>query len=181
MTFPLCRDSRISQFYDYWNSLRVSDEIPGLAAFDPIEIAPLLSGVWKMHWEDAARDFVYRLAGEDILKLFAMPMRHKALGEIHDRDLSDTLRTRYQTVCRTPVAFYARGQVYRDLGRYGTGEGLVLPLTDTAGRPRIVIGYTTYTASLWPNPAGRGAPQDADVTLFTSLDGEPLERVRAAC
>ncbi|WP_420565788.1 PAS domain-containing protein [Thalassobaculum sp.] len=180
MSFPLCRDSRIAQFYDYWNGLRTCGGIPGLAAFDPIEIAPLLPCIWKMHWDEEAQDFVYGLAGEEILTAFATPLRHRSLGEIYDHDVSETLRNRYQAICRTPGAFYARGQIYRHLGRYGTGERLVLPLTDGQGRPRIVIGCTVYRTSQWPNPALRPPSPEPDLALFTTLDGAPLERVRAA-
>lgn len=180
MSFPLCRDDRIAQFYDYWNGLRVCGRLPSLDAFDPLEVAAVLPSIWKIHWEDDARDFVYRLAGEEILRMFTMPLRHKTLGEIYNAELSDTLRKRYQTICQTPVAFYARGQVYSHLGRYGRGERLVLPLTDGRGRPRIVIGCTVYTTSQWPDPAKRPPVLETDTSLFTTLDGDPLDRVREA-
>lgn len=180
MSFPLCRDRRIDQFYDYWNGLRECGRLPTLADFDPAEIGLLLPSIWKMRWEDDARDFVYRLAGEEILKMFTTPLRHRPLGAIYAPEISETLRKRYQTICRTPVAFYARGHVYSHLGRYGSGERLVLPLTDSHGRPRIVIGCTVYTTSQWPNPATRPVDQEADLNLFTSLEGEPLEEIREA-
>ncbi|WP_028793019.1 PAS domain-containing protein [Thalassobaculum salexigens] len=180
MSFPLCRDRRIAQFFDYWTGLRVSGGIPDNAAFDPTEIGPLLPSIWKLHWEDETRDFVYRLAGEEILAMFTTPTRHRTLGEVHDRALSETLRNRYQAVCRTPVAFYSRGRIYRHLDRYGTGERLVLPLMDAKGRPRIVIGCTVYAASRWPNPSARPPAPEADLDVFTSLDGAPLERIREA-
>lgn len=180
MSFPLCLDSRIAQFYEYWNGLRIAGEIPGVATFDPIEVGPLLPSLWKLHWEEEPRDFVYRLAGEAVMTMFTEPPRHKTLGEVHDHELSETLRNRYQTVCRTPMAFYSRGQIYRHLGWHGTGERLALPLADNHGRPRIVIGCTVYSASLWPNPSMRPPEPEADIDVFTTLDGEPLERIRQA-
>ena len=180
MSFPLCRDIRIARFHSYWNGLRDGDLLPSVSVFDPLEIAPLLSNVWKMRWEDEAQDFVYRLAGEDILKMFSTPLRRKTLGEVYAPDHSEALRSRYQMICRTPVAFYARGRIYSHLGRVGIGERLVLPLTDAHGRPRVVIGCTVYTSTEWPNPALRGGARDPEMSLFTTLEGEPLERIREA-
>lgn len=180
MSFPLCRDRRIVRFYSYWNGLRQDGGLPSRDAFDPVEIGPLLPSIWKMRWEDDIQDFVYRLAGEEILKVFTTPLRHKRLDDVYPTEVANTLRTRYQTICRTPVAFYARGQIYSHLGRYGSGERLVLPLTDRHGRPRIVIGCTVYTTSQWPNPTARPSTPEADLSLFTTLDGEPLEQIREA-
>jgi hypothetical protein len=133
-----------------------------------------------VRWEDESRDFVYRLAGENILSMFPEPIRHKTLAGVYGPDVSAMLRGRYQTICRTPVAFYARGQVYLHLGRYGTGERLALPLADSHGRPRIVLGCTVYSSVVWPQSVDRVAPADPGVNLFTTLDGVPLDQIREA-
>ena len=180
MSFPLCRDHRIARFYDYWNGLRGERSVPNLAAFDPAEVGTLLCTIWKMRWEDESRNFVYRVAGEDILAVFPGPIRHKTLDEIYPAEISATLRDRYQTICRTPAAFYERGQIYRHLGRYGIGERLILPLTDMDNRTRIVLGCTVYSGSVWPVSADRIGSGDGGMSTFTTLDGEPIEQIREA-
>lgn len=180
MSFPLSQDERIARFYDYWNGLRGDRPVPTLATFDPTEVGSLLCTLWKMRWEDERRDFVYRIAGEDILSVFPGPIRHKTLGEIYSPEVGAMLRERYQTICRTPAAFYARGQVYRHLGRYGTGERLVLPLSDLDDRVRIVIGCTVYSGSVWPVCSDRNPSADIGVSTFTTLDGEPFDRIKEA-
>lgn len=181
MSFPLSQDSRITRFYDYWDSLREDGGIPGQSAFDPVEVGPLLRTLWMARWDIEFQDFVYRLAGESILAAFPDSIRHKPLAEIYDKEHADELRARYQRICAAPAAFYARGQVYRHLKRYGTGERLVLPLLDHKGRPTIVIGCTTYSTSNWRPSGNTGSTsQETGLSHFTTLDGEPLEQIRAA-
>lgn len=181
MPFPMSQDGQITRFYDYWDSLRVQGEVPSKKAFDPVEVGPLLRTIWMVRWDAGAGDFVYRLAGESILGNFPSPIRYKPLAKIYAPDTADEIRARYKRVCVTPAAFFARGQVYRHIDRFGTGERIILPLTDCNGRPSIVIGCTVYSTTGWPKPHPvADAAAQTDLSVFTTLDGAPLERVREA-
>lgn len=181
MPFPASQDSRISRFYDYWSGLRSGRRLPTLDAIDPVDLAPLLPTLWVAGWDDEARDFVYRLAGERVLQVFRRPIRHQPLGAIYSGPVAETLRERYKRICTEPAAYYGHGHIYGHVERYGIGERLVLPLSDKYGRPKLVVGCTIYTPTAWPvGQSGVSPRKNAEIGQFTSLDGSALGPVRAA-
>lgn len=181
MPYPMSHDRRISRFYDYWNGLRQTGSIPAQDSIDPVDLAPLLPFLWVVRWDEEARDFVYRLAGESILRNIRQSIRHKPLGAIYEPDVADALRRRLQQVCSGPYAYYGHGQIYGEIGRYGIGERLILPLVDEKGRPRLVIGCTVYATTNWPLTTADPAPKpEAETGVYTTLDGTPVERIREA-
>lgn len=181
MPYPMSQDSRISSFYDYWNGLRATGTLPAQDSIDPAHIAPLLPFVWLVRWNDQVDDFVYRLAGENVLDIVRQPVRHKRLGALYEPVFAETLRRRFHRLCSGPTAYYERGRVYRHIDRYGFGERLALPLADEEGRNRLVIGCTVYAATNWP-PALTAPPStpDPEIGVYTNLDGDPVEPVREA-
>lgn len=182
MPFPASQHSSISRFYDYWSGLRSGRALPTLDMIDPVDLAPLLPTLWVAGWDDEARDFAYRLAGERILQVFNRPVRHKTLEAIYPGPVAETLRDRYKRVCSEPAAYHGHGHIYSHIERYGIGERLILPLSDKFGRPRFVIGCTVYAPTVWP--AGRNEPlsrMNAENGQFTDLDGFARESVREAC
>lgn len=183
MTFPFSDDVRISELYDYWSGLRTSRNPPSIRDFDPIDVAALLKNIWMARWEPDVQDFVYRLAGENVLSANRRPMRHMALTEIFDAPIAAMLRTRYQQVCATPAIYHIRGMIYVRLERYGAGERLILPMLDIHGQPTMVLGCTIYGAGSWHTEGRRSAMNsEPSVAVLLSLDGQPLpqDQVKAA-
>lgn len=182
MPFPFSDDSRISRFYDYWNSLRAGGAVPGQRVFDPAEIGPLLPNIWIARWDQAERDFVYRLAGEQVLTSLNRPLRLRTLRDAYGEDSAAVLRERYQQVCAKPAILHAHGNIYEDVGRHGVGERLILPMRDCDGRPTTVIGCSFFTTGPWPRENGaEPASARPEIRSFLTLDAEPLQRLREAC
>lgn len=182
MPFPLSNDRRIVRFFEYWDSLREPGCIPSQRVFDPVEIGPLLRNTWMARWSQEDQDFVYRLAGENILAASHHPMRHKPLSKIFDSGHAESVRHRYQVICATPLLHYSQGQIYSHIDRYGTGERLVLPLQDRDGRTTTVLGCTVYSGTDWPQDRSRpGQSQAPEISTFLTLDAEPTEAIREAC
>lgn len=125
-----------------WREARVDpSSVPGKAAMDPIVLAKagLLPSVWLIECDETG-SFFYRLIGEGVRRHFSVPVRGRHLHELYDGDMRDLIVARCQRVLVDGVIMFTSGAVYRDGRQVYYAKRILLPLSDSEGQRRYLIG-----------------------------------------
>lgn len=179
MTLPMSSSDRITRLFRYWTELRVEGDLPGIASFDPLHLPDLLPSLWLVAWDEKIGDFVYRIAGDYILRTHDQPMHRRSLREIYPPQLADHLRERFTLLCSDRCLYHSRGTIYIRINRYGLGERLILPFRDRDGVTPVVLGCTDYNVAARTSSGEEDLPhRDVEIRTFLSLDGEVLSSER---
>ena len=137
-------DDRLRQLAGYWLTIRGSRIAPRRSDIDPVEIRWALPIIWLCDFIPEQRRFRYRLAGEEINKMFGFSLRGKYLDEImRPQALTIPLKRNIRVVSEPSIA-HCRGAVYLHHGKTVLGERLVLPLSDDGLRGTGILGATAY-------------------------------------
>lgn len=175
MQLPNSSSDRIGRLFSYWTDLRDGGSVPTLTDFDPLHLPDLLPNLWMAGWQQDAKDFVYRVAGDAILNTHARPMHRRSLQEIYPGRLGDHLRDRFTRLCAEPCLFHSVGTVYILISRYGVGERLILPLRDRDGVTPVVLGCTDYHVVASAGARAAEYPHgDTEIRRFLTLDGDVI-------
>lgn len=126
--------------------------MPRRGDLDPLAFPSLLSHIWLLEYVASRNIYIYRLAGEHINEIFGFSLRGKSLSQVIPEDMLEIVRNRFEHVRRAPGACHAKGCVYLRVGRYRSGERLILPLADENGVPGYILGATIYRIE--ESPAG---------------------------
>jgi hypothetical protein len=135
-------DSR--EFVRSWFAIRGDGLVPARRDVDPAAIARLLPHVWM--WEDTPErgDFVCRLAGEAIIRVFQRNPRGLTMAEWVPQPVADVARPRYRRVLDEPAICIASGTSYVAGDKHAWCERVITPLTNGSTEPRIVFGITAW-------------------------------------
>ncbi|SDF06123.1 PAS domain-containing protein [Thalassobaculum litoreum] len=175
MTLPTSSSERIGRLFRYWTALRSRGGVPGIAAFDPLQVADLMPNLWMAGWKEDVGDFVYRVAGDAILTTNGRPMHRRSLHEIYPECLAANLRDRFTRICAERCIYHSTGTVYIRIGRYGVGERLILPFLDRDGSGPVVLGCTDYRVISSADRSGTvPGEDDVEIRRFLTLDGDPI-------
>lgn len=150
----LFEDERLHTLLHYWHDRREGDRFPSRKSIDPLDLAPMLSGIWLSDFEAEAGTYRYRLAGEDINLSLGTSLRGKLLSEIIDREAFPIVNRHLRRVIEEPAVLYVSGTVHRNIDRYSHGERLALPLQTDSDQPNGLLGVTLIKSHLVPMEEG---------------------------
>jgi len=128
----------------HWNAARRDRLVPAWSDIRPAAIAPQLPIVWSYRFDWETGTFVGRLAGEKITRLIGKGFHGLPLSETCPKEEYPLLLERKRRVVAEPCLARQQGVVYRQADRVGTGERIVLPLSDSRERADGVLGATEY-------------------------------------
>lgn len=131
----------------HWASVRKARRVPGWKDIRPSAIAAELPILWSWKFDAGRDEFTGRLAGDAIEAIFARSFRGASMGELFGPRQAE-ISARYKRVLTEPAFFRGTGVVFRHLERYGTGERIILPLSETDGQMDGVVGATLYDSVL---------------------------------
>ncbi len=156
---------KVARLFDYWTDIRNGSGFPSRLDIDPVAIAPTLSNVFLGDIDPNGPEFVYRLAGEEIVTVFnSYNGRHGfvgvKLGESLPPEKAALIRNRWRPLAENGQIIYMRGLVYLTLDRYAIGERLVLPLS-TGGKG--VDGFLGLTVCAWQSLEKLGHSEGLDI------------------
>jgi hypothetical protein len=134
----------------HWNDARGSRRMPAWADIKPSAIAAQLAIIWSYKYDRATDTFTGRLAGEKITAIFGKSLRGVSMADVYPPDQYPALFTRSKRVVMEPAFMRGHGLVFRHLGRYGTGERIMLPLADDGEHGDGILGATEYSITAEP-------------------------------
>ncbi len=136
--------------------------MPSRADLDPIEIPWALSRIFLIDFE-APRTFRYRLAGQEISRIFGGNMKGRTLQDILSPEACERVTDRWMNLVETPAVLCMKGLVYLPKDRVPMGERIMLPLAEAPGGP--VSGLIGMTVCDWVAGPVRNQHKYADIQV----------------
>ncbi len=134
----------------HWNTARGNRAMPGWSDLRPATIAAQLPLVWAYRYDAQAGEFIGRLAGDAIARIFGQEFRGTKLTELEAKIDVTFLSARFRKVIAGPMLFRSDGDVFHQTDRHGYGERIIMPLSDSGGAPDGIFGATRYETSYQP-------------------------------
>lgn len=158
--------AEVECLFDYWYTLRKGNRFPSRLDIDPLDIVRILPHVFLGDIDPVGPEYIYRLAGEDIVTVFnhyngRAGFAGVKLGESLPPNKAELIRNRWRPLAERGSIIYMRGLVYLTLDRFAIGERLVLPLS-TQGDG--VDGFWGLTVCEWHN--SNMAPSSERLKIF---------------
>ena len=135
----------------HWNEVRRNRVVPEWGDIRPSALAGQLSIIWSWKYDPVSDQFTGRIAGDAIEAVFGRSLRGAAMTDVFRPDDYRRLFARHKRVATEHALFRGTGLVFHHIDRYGTGERVILPMSDG------IFGATVYEASAGPLPAGLAA------------------------
>lgn len=147
---------------EHWAAVRGGRSVPGWRDIRPSAIAPQLSILWSWKYDAAMDRFTGRLAGDAVEAIFGRSFRGADMREIFPAADYDRISARHRRVATEPALFLGRGLVFRHLDRYGMGERVILPLSDSGNACDGIVGATVYEMATGSRPPDVEAQQEIE-------------------
>lgn len=149
------------QLYDYWRSVRPSeDRLPSRADVDPLDIPRLLANLWitEVVEENGVARFRERLVGTAMTQIYGRDTTGQWFEEIYTgRHLPRQLAT-YRAVVRAALPHVSRLEVPIKGREFIVYDRLILPLANDGKTPDMLLGIHAYHAEADEDPSGWPRP-----------------------
>lgn len=140
----LIESPALKQIAAHWQRAKGTRKMPGWSDIKPAAIYRHLSLVWSYKYDLDKEEFTARLAGEHITQLFGKGFRGLPLSEAHPPEAFPWVYGICKRVVSEPALYEYRGQVFKQLGRVGLGERIMLPLSTDGLIGDGILGATEY-------------------------------------
>jgi len=138
----------------HWNAARGNRALPAWRDIRPAAIGPQLPLVWAYSYDAAGDDFVGRLAGDVIARLFGQAFKGLRMSQLQPRIDVSFLFSRSKRVIGTNALFRSNGDVFHMPDCHGYGERIIMPLSEAGGAADGIFGATHYQTSYQPQGGG---------------------------
>lgn len=132
---------------DHWQEARGHRLMPAWRDLRPAAMRKQLPMVWGYAYDRDAGEFTGRLAGDKIAQIFQKNFKGLPLSEAHPPEAFGWVYNLLKRVVTEPALYHYKGQVFRQLDRYGSGERIVLPLSSDGMLADGLLGATEYALS----------------------------------
>ena len=128
----------------HWDAARGGRRMPAWADIRPSAIAKQLPIIWSYSYDAVADEFVGRLAGEAIARIFGRAIRGVKLSELTSIIRHDLLVARLKRVMQEPALVSGYGALFTQDEHYGLGERIIMPLAADGQNGDAILGATEY-------------------------------------
>jgi len=122
----------------HWSDVLGDRTVPDWRDIRPSALGAQLSIIWSWKYDPSTDAFTGRLAGDAIEAIFGKSFRGATMADIFPPSEYGHIFARHKRVATEPALFRGTGLVFRHISRYGTGERIILPLSDG------IFGATVY-------------------------------------
>lgn len=140
-------DARLVAFLDAWGAARDGAMVPRKTAFDPLTVVDLLPMVWLYRYEPERKDFICRLAGENVNQAWGRSIRGMTLRQVVGEADHPTILGRWREIVETPFIHYGGSRERLSAQLVYQAHRLLMPLNGGAEAPSPpdhVIGISLY-------------------------------------
>ena len=128
----------------HWNSVRGTSLMPSWSDIRPSAIAKQLPIIWCYVYEPDQDEFIGRLGGEAINRIFGRNIKGAKLSELGAIIDRDRLVERFKRVMREPALVSGFSSMFSRSDQYGVGERIIMPLGADRQASDAVFGATDY-------------------------------------
>ena len=139
---PAIRSQRLRALLEHYLEVRGARRMPSRRDVDALRLGPVLPIIWISEYEPAAGTFRYRLAGEEVNRVWGRSVAGCLLSDFVQPERFKVTNDAFLKVLREEAALIASGPVYRCTDRIGLGERLVLPLSSDGRTADGLLGAT---------------------------------------
>ena len=147
--------SPLHDFVRYWEARRGGEDMPAFADIDPIDIPWALSRIYVLR-AVPDRDFVYRLAGEDISARYGQPLKGKRITDLFSVDSAAATLKRWRRAAEGPSGYYSHTQHTSIRGTAVTARRVLLPLGEDRTTADHLLGFTMFDEASRPERFSSG-------------------------
>jgi len=144
----------------HWNEARGTRTMPAWSDIRPAAIAAQLPLVWAYRYDPASDDFIGRLAGDVIARIFDGAFKGVRMSQLQPRIDVSFLFSRSKRVITGPALLRTDGDVFHQADRHGYGERIIMPLSDQGGAADGIFGATQYQTSYQPRGGSDGVIEE---------------------
>ena len=161
----------------HWLEARRSRRLPARCDIDATRLGPVLANIWLHDYDPGAGTFRYRLAGEEVNRVFGGSVAGRLLPDVLSSDRLAPVNGNFLKIIGERVAMLASGPIYRCADRIAIGERLALPLAGDGETADGIIGATVWQSHADLDTVSMLEQQ----TLFVPVDdlGLPEQNVAA--
>lgn len=142
-TYSCFEHRELWTLFNYWHAKRDGRALPSRQDIDPVDLGPILSGIWLCDYEVEHDTIRYRLAGEAVsIATGISTVRGKLLSDLVRPEEFARVNALMLRVLTEPAIFHTDGFVYRSVGRYTRAERLALPLSSDGETADGMVGVT---------------------------------------
>jgi hypothetical protein len=142
----------LKQVARHWAAVRGTRAVPGWRDLRPSAIAAQLPILWSWKYDAELDQFTGRLAGDAIERIFGHSFRDANMREMFPIADYERFFVRHKRVVLEPALFHGHGLVFQGFDRYGVGERIILPLSDSGGACDGIVGATLYESAVGTPP-----------------------------
>jgi len=136
----------------HWDEARCERPMPGWRDIQPSRIAAQLPMIWVYRYDERTDQFTARLAGDRIEEMFGKSFRGVLMTALHPKEHYPLLFAKSKRVTCGPALYHSTGALFPHLDRYGIGERIMMPLSETGVLGDGLMGATVYERSIRPVP-----------------------------
>lgn len=114
------------------------------ADIQPSALVAQLPLIWAWKYDARENSFTGRLAGDAIEAVFGKTFRGTPMRELFGPEGYERIFARHLRVVTGPWLFHGLGVVFRHLERFGTGERIIMPLSESGTCADGLWGATLY-------------------------------------
>ncbi len=134
----------LRQIAEHWQKSRGQGVMPAWVDLRPSAISAHLSIIWSWRYDPISDSFTGRLAGDAIEAVFGRTIRNTPMRDIFPPDRFETVFRRHKRVISGPAFFHGSGFVFLHLQQLGSGERIIMPLSDRRSVADGLLGATIY-------------------------------------
>ena len=145
----------------HWNEARRDRRMPAWSDIKPTRIAHHLSLVWSFRYDAMSREFTGRLVGESVHRHIGKSFKGLSLTEAYPPEALPWVVKLFERVVMEPALYNHGGLFFRQQGRDGMGERVMMPLSEDGVKADGVLGATLlHDANSMPMTLTAPAPGD---------------------
>jgi hypothetical protein len=129
----------------HWNAARGDKLMPSWNDLQPAAMAKQLPKVWSYVYDPEHDEFVGRLGGEAIARIFGKAIKGARLSELVPIIGRERMAARLKRVMELPALVSGSGPLFTQIDRYGVGERIIMPLASDGMHAESVLGATEYS------------------------------------
>jgi len=128
----------------YWNAVRGANLMPSWTDIRPAAIAKQLPILWSFVYDPGQDEFVGRIGGEAINRIFGRNIKGAKLSELSAMIDRDRMVVRLKRVMQEPALVSSFSAMFSQQDQHGIGERIILPLGADGRVGGAVLGATDY-------------------------------------
>lgn len=153
---PLVRSDQITsaplqQLFDYWNGLRDGDIWPLRSAIDPERFSHLLSYVILARWDEARRDFYFRITGSVVDRVHGISGSQKFFSDIWQDPTLRVVQEEYTLALTGPQPYLHQIRKQDADKEDASFERILLPISFSGDCVDGLFGGLENFTPYWPD------------------------------